>query len=439
MKKNKREVSFQCHMCGGRGIVSVKDIDQSNSHELRSIRCPHCAGHISVQFPSGANISFTVEGSNSNEVQHVLSETYASIASQHKNNGFKYGDAMKTDVAVITALPMELDAFMRQGEHWESVENEKGSIRTYFKHTNSAGVTIVAACASGMGQLNAALLTRDVIDEWNPKKLILVGIAAGLGKEVKLGDIVVSDQIVDYELGKITPTGTAPRWSVYRSDPRLKEKLANYKNTDWTKHIASKRPVGNQSVIPAVHTGVVLSGNKVIADEKTAGALGSIWTRATAIEMEASGIASALYLKEQSPSFIMIKGICDHADSKKDDKWQLYAAEAAGAFAMAFILNRLQTKDTKLPKPEKELETNVKSLPKVDFRAIRLALSSAFDLRELKILVSDLGVDWDNIAGEIKDEKIIELLWYMKRRGKLEELILIVNEERDGLLEAYSP
>ncbi len=439
MSKKKQILNFQCHTCGGTGIISAKDIAPSSPYNLKRIQCPICAGTILVELPTGANVTFTVEGANSNEVQQVLSETYTNIMSQHNNKSLENGGAMRTDVAVITALPMELDAFMRQGDNWEPIENDKGSIRTYFKHTNAAGVTIIAACASGMGQLNAALLTRDVIEEWAPKKLILVGIAGGLSKEVKLGDIVVSDQIVDYELGKITPTGTTPRWSVYRSDPRLKERLANYSNSDWVKGIAAERPVGDQTIIPKIHTGVVLSGNKVIADEKTAGALRSVWTRAAAIEMEASGIASALYQKETSPSFVMIKGICDHADSKKDDRWQLYAAEAAGAFAMAFILDKLQINDTKPPKPEKIIETKVESLPRVDFRAIRLALSSAFDLRELKILVSDLGLDWDNIAGDIKDEKIIELLWYMKRRAKLEKLIGLVNEERDGLLDAYAP
>lgn len=426
-------------MCGGTGTISVNNIDQSVHNKSHLIQCPICAGTISVAFPSGANVTFSVEGTSSDEVQQVLSDTYTSIAMQHNTNVLEDGGAMSIDVAVITALPMELEAFMRQGVHWEPIENEKGSIRTYFKHTNAAGVTIIAACASGMGQLNAALLTRDVIEEWAPKKLILVGIAGGLGKEVKLGDIVVSDQIVDYELGKITPAGTSPRWSVYRSDPRLKERLTNYRKSDWVKHITADRPDGNKSIIPAVHSGVVLSGNKVIADEKTAGALRSVWSRAAAIEMEAAGIASALYQTEKTPSFIMIKGICDHADSKKDDRWQLYAAEAAGAFTMAFILDKLQINDTKPPKPEKIIETKVESLPRVDFRAIRLVLSSAFDLRELKILVSDLGIDWDNIAGDIKDEKIIELLWYMKRRGKFEELIILVNQERDGLLDAYAP
>ena len=58
---------------------------------------------------------------------------------------------------------------------------------------------------------------------------------------------------------------------------------------------------------------------------------------------------------------------------------------------------------------EKDLPTSGSA---VDFRALRLALSAAFDLTDLKILTSDLNLDWDNIAGKVKDEKIVELIWY---------------------------
>ena len=61
------------------------------------------------------------------------------------------------------------------------------------------------------------------------------------------------------------------------------------------------------------------------------GALKNVWNRAVGIEMEAAGVCAALYQMPDAPSFVMIKGICDFADAKKDDKWQAYAADAASA------------------------------------------------------------------------------------------------------------
>jgi nucleoside phosphorylase len=114
-----------------------------------------------------------------------------------------------------------------------------------------------------MGQINAALLARDVVALFKPRKVILVGIAAGLGKEVSLGDIVVSDRIVDYEIGKVTPSGTTPRWSVYGSDALLRERLLDHRDPSWLSRVRTARPDGEKNARPTIRSGAVLSGNKV--------------------------------------------------------------------------------------------------------------------------------------------------------------------------------
>ena len=187
---------------------------------------------------------------------------------------------------------------------------------------------------------------------------------------------------------------------------------------------------------PAIRSGIVLSGNKIIADAATAGALATVWCRAAAVKMEAAGIAAAIHQSTDAPAFLMIKAICDHADASKDDRWQEYAAEVAAVFTTSFVFGPLQPSDVTHRRKEKNLPT---AAAVVDLRALRLALSAAFDLRELKILISDLGLDWDNISGEIKDEKIVELVRHMKRRKSLNKLIEFVRGERPGLLDAYSP
>lgn len=132
--------------------------------------------------------------------------------------------SQSADIAILVALEKELDAVLHSAGSWERHQTSS-DIRTYYTSTTPAGLSVVAVRSSGMGQINAALLARDVVALFKPRKVILVGIAAGLGKEVSLGDIVVSDRIVDYEIGKVTPSGTTPRWSVYGSDALLRERL----------------------------------------------------------------------------------------------------------------------------------------------------------------------------------------------------------------------
>ena len=128
----------------------------------------------------------------------------------------------------------------------------------------------------------------------------------------------------------------------------------------------------------------------------------------------------------------MIKGICDYADSNKTDKWQTYAADAAASFAYSFVIEKLTPKDISWPHRARNKDSDL------DYRGLRVALGEAFNLSELKVLCADLGIDWDEIAGNVKSEKISELIAYAKRRRKLEDLMALVNDERDGLLAAFA-
>jgi nucleoside phosphorylase len=51
--------------------------------------------------------------------------------------------------------------------------------------------------------------------------------------------------------------------------------------------------------------------------------------------MEGSGIADATWNAGQH--YLVIRGICDYCDGKKDGVWQGYAAAVAAAYARAVI------------------------------------------------------------------------------------------------------
>jgi nucleoside phosphorylase/ActR/RegA family two-component response regulator len=369
------------------------------------------------------------------ELPGILRRVLSSAVGEPRYSGKASGQQIVNkgcDIAFLTALPKELDAVLALGGTWQE-RTGADSIRTIHATTTRSGVEVVAASALGMGQLNAAMLARDVLEQCNPAKIILVGIAAGVSADVSLGDVVVSDQIVDYELNNVTADGVTPRWSVYRSDSTLVSRFQNYRDRTWVRRISTARPDGRPPTDSKAHIGLVLSGNKVIADEKTAGALTSVWKRAYALEMEAAGIAAALYQYQERVAFLMIKGICDRADSHKGDDWQAYAAEAAAAFAWEFI-EALHRQDARRLTPERA-EPNLR-LPN---RALRLILSEAYNLAELKIMVSDLDIDWDEIPGSTKSERIVELLAYLKRRRRQDDLIRLLETDRSELMKSFRP
>jgi len=80
-----------------------------------------------------------------------------------------------------------------------------------------------------------------------------------------------------------------------------------------------------------VHYGTIASGNQVMRDgatrDRTSLRLGGI----LCFEMEAAGLMNSF-------PCLVIRGICDYADSHKNKKWQPYAAGTAAAYAKELLL-----------------------------------------------------------------------------------------------------
>jgi len=86
--------------------------------------------------------------------------------------------------------------------------------------------------------------------------------------------------------------------------------------------VVERPPRRNEGVV--VHYGTIASGNQVMKDGATRDRVSSDFGGALCFEMEAAGLMNTF------PSLI-IRGICDYADSHKNKRWQAYAAATAAA------------------------------------------------------------------------------------------------------------
>lgn len=91
---------------------------------------------------------------------------------------------------------------------------------------------------------------------------------------------------------------------------------------------------------PIIHYGLIASGNKVIKDgrarDQLARELGIL-----CFEMEAAGLVDTF-------PCLVIRGICDYADSHKNKQWQDYAAATAAGYAkeLLYMVHAVQVADT---------------------------------------------------------------------------------------------
>lgn len=253
----------------------------------------------------------------------------------------------RVDFVLVTALPEERDTLLERLPQYQQLSPTSGDIRTYFKADlpvtfpdNSTGTyRIIVMCLLGMGRVQATMATADAIHRWRPRYVLMVGIAGGIAaRKVRVGDILVADQIVDYELQKVTPAGPEIRWDVQRTDPRLLDAYNNYRGDSWQELIRIKRPTKGQ---PRRHSGPIASGDKVIAFGEVLSKYRGVWPKLIGVEMEAAGAATATFQSAEKPGFFMVRGVSDLADeqkgSSKVEKWRSYACAAAAAFAIGLL------------------------------------------------------------------------------------------------------
>ena len=158
---------------------------------------------------------------------------------------------------------------------------------------------------------------KNAVESLNPKYVISVGICFGLReKDQKLGDVVVSEMVHDYEKQRVSKTRPEDRGATRESSPQLLSR-ARANLVLWKK--------------APVHVGTVLSGEKLVDDSEFRATLLNLQPPAIAGEMEAWGLSAVCH--EMQKHFIMVKGICDWGMDKDKDV-QEEAARNACAFAL---------------------------------------------------------------------------------------------------------
>jgi Effector-associated domain 7/prokaryotic YEATS domain len=68
-----------------------------------------------------------------------------------------------------------------------------------------------------------------------------------------------------------------------------------------------------------------------------------------------------------------------------------------------------------------------------DLKALRLGISETFDWKELQVACFDLGIEFQNLAGDTLDLKVVELIRYGTRHGMLQDIVGYVRKARPNL------
>ena len=230
------------------------------------------------------------------------------------------------DVLLVTATEVEAKVVLEMfPEYRNSVIGDK----TYFD-LGCIAKTNVAMVQSEMGaggQGGSLLTIWEAMQALAPSAIIMVGVAFGFpAEDRKIGDILVATKIGDCNPRKIL-NGTKNQVEIF---PRGERVAASIRLIDKFRTGAL-----DWSEASAIHFGLVLSKDELIANAEYRNQLLELEPEALGGEMEGAGLCAAA--QRRKVDWILVKAICDWADSSKavqKDTYQHMAAENAVRFTL---------------------------------------------------------------------------------------------------------
>ncbi|HLG61218.1 MAG TPA: SIR2 family protein [Ktedonosporobacter sp.] len=238
-------------------------------------------------------------------------------------------EKLAADVLIITATEVEAEAVLSL-----IPDNKLCFIRdkTYYELGTVGGArTFMVQSEMGYGGPGGSLLTvAEGIRALAPSAIIMVGIAFGCDPtKQRIGDILVSQQIVQYDLQRVGTAADGTQTVLVRGD----RSTASIRLLD---RFRSGRRGWPRS--PRVRFGLILSGAKLVDNLDYREQLRAFEPEAIGGEMEGAGLYAAA--QRFKIDWLLVKAICDWADGNKHQnksKRQKQAADNAARFTLHVI------------------------------------------------------------------------------------------------------
>jgi len=245
------------------------------------------------------------------------------------------------DIGVITVLSEEtsaVTAVLKRSGGYHKRTHPTG-IRFHESRIIAAGlpVTIVAVQALDLGQRPVIVAFESLRRYYSPRVVALVGIGGGIHSSVALGDVVVAQEVIYYDMRKETPEGVRRRGQSQPVPAVIRRALNNFFSDHNEPFVIEDSDPDGMLREYRVYRGPIGSGEAVVADSRSAirDYLASYNDKVLALETEAGGLSHAFYEAAADSGLVggwlAIRGISDHADSSKDDTQRGIASWHAAA------------------------------------------------------------------------------------------------------------
>ncbi len=216
-----------------------------------------------------------------------------------------------TIIAIIGAMNEEVELYLHEMKH--QTIHHHASMQFYQGYFQDKEVIV---CKTGVGKVNAAIVTQVLNDRFHVSHVIFTGVAGALSPALEIGDMVISTECMHHDMD-VTALGFArgeipfQATSLFPADHNL---------------IRISLEVGNRLFPERVQHGRILSGDQFISDRHQVMILHNE-LHGICTEMEGAAVAQVCYMN-QVP-FVIIRSMSDKADGSAPHNFLEFTQKAA--------------------------------------------------------------------------------------------------------------
>lgn len=207
----------------------------------------------------------------------------------------------------------------------------------------------VVLVLSGIGKVAAATTATLLATEFGVQRLLLTGVAGGLGAGVRVGDVVVAQTLLQHDMdaSPLFPRFEAPLYGLDRfgADAALSaaaERAAGAALAEWASVPGVDEPAPGATtaaaaaaagVAPRVHRGLIVSGDSFVSSGAACRSLQAELPLALAVEMEGAALAQVCH--DFGLPFAVVRTVSDRADDDAHGDFERFIADRASRYSVA--------------------------------------------------------------------------------------------------------
>ena len=246
-------------------------------------------------------------------------------------------EAAAPRIAILAALHEELSGVLAR---WPDEQRERAAGRDVWRgHWHGREVL---ACLSRVGKVAAATTAALLIERYGAQAIVMTGVAGALHPALRVGDVVLARELLQHDMdaSPLFPRHQVPLYgrSRFATDAPLSERLGDAARRALADPVAT---LGAEAVAafalhqPAVHEGLIVSGDRFVATVAESAALRAELPDALAVDMEGAAVAQVCH--DYGVPFAMLRTISDRADDDAHVDFPRFVEQVASHYSVAVL------------------------------------------------------------------------------------------------------